>query len=30
LAAKLKNDRIADVDVIRAPAVGEPEVVGFG
>ncbi len=30
LAAKLKADRIADVDVIRAPAVGEPEVVGFG
>lgn len=30
LAAKLKSDQIGDVDVIRAPGVGEPEVVGFG
>lgn len=30
LAAKLKSDQITNVDVVRAPAVGEPEVVGFG
>lgn len=30
LAARLKSEQISDVDVIRAPALGEPEVVGFG
>ncbi|MCA1709913.1 MAG: hypothetical protein LC808_44180 [Actinobacteria bacterium] len=30
LAAKIKADRITGVDVVRAPAEGEPEVVGFG
>jgi hypothetical protein len=30
LAAKIKSERITDVDVLRAPAVDEPEVVGFG
>ena len=30
LAAYLKSSRIQDVDVIRAPAEHEPEMVGFG
>ena len=30
LAAKIKADAIAGVDIVRAPAEGEPEVVGFG
>ncbi|MHB1582974.1 MAG: hypothetical protein ACYC0E_04380 [Acidimicrobiales bacterium] len=30
LAAHLKSSRIKDVDVVRAPAEHEPEMVGFG
>ncbi len=30
LAAKIKAGQIGGVDIVRAPAEGEPEVVGFG
>lgn len=30
LAAQVRTGRIRGVDIVRAPSVGEPEVVGFG